>query len=55
MWWILVVASIVLLLGWLEVRSWKKPMNPRLNSVWGVGENSDRPLTGGSDFDGRRR
>jgi hypothetical protein len=54
-WTLVIIAAIVLtLLGTLEWRSWKKPLSPGLDDGWGGANRyrgSDRPLTGGSNFD----
>jgi hypothetical protein len=54
MWWIVIGVAVLVLVGWFEWRSRNKPLPPGLNGVWGVGENADRPITGGTDFGGKR-
>ena len=55
MWWLLGVALFVVLLGFLEWRSWKKPLPGRLQQDWRVnsGKESGRAITGGHTFDSR--
>ena len=56
-WTLAIIAAIVVTVGTLEWRSWKKPLAPGLSDWWG-GVNrykgSGRPLSGGSNFDERR-
>jgi hypothetical protein len=55
MWWLLVIAPIVIGLSFLEWRSWKKPLPSRLKQDWRVnnGKDTGRLLTGGHTFDRR--
>lgn len=55
MWWLLGVALLGIMLGFLEWRSWKKPLPSRLQQHWSVnsGRGSGRVLTGGHTFDNR--
>ena len=53
MWWLSGVAVLVVVLGLLEWRSWKKPLPRRLQQDWRVntGKESGRAITGGHTFD----
>jgi hypothetical protein len=57
MWWLLVIAPIVIGLSFLEWRSWKKPLPSRLKQDWRVnnGKDTGRLLTGGHTFGQARR